>query len=564
MKKIISNKNKINFAITIFSELMFVILGIAMSFMMKYLTEGVEYQSSVLLNLGSKLSFAYVIGFIFASRIRRKYFSKYIETSLIQIKEYIFEKVLSKPISDFENSDTSSIISGLSNDMNVIENNYLYSRSEIIYNFLLVFFASITLFYFNFRYGLAIVVTFLILLFLSMRGKNSLKEEEVKTSDFNKEFINQVSDILNGFVEIKSFGVEDNLLQIFKKRNIELEQVKKNKRQKQQDINLNSNMASMALNIVSFMLGFYYAFQGEISFGTVMGSVMLANMLLGPIRNLGPLLSNFSSASILLDKLETSLIEKNDLKEVPKDKKITLNSIDSNISLKNVSLSYGSNVAIDDFSFDFKVNKKYTIVGLSGSGKTTILKLLSAYVTNYQGQITYDNLDLRDISLESLYRKISVLQQDVFLFDSSLRNNITMFNDYDEQTLNDAIKNAGLESLVAEKGLEYRVGERGEKLSGGEKQRVSIARVLIRKSPVIYMDEATSSLDSKTALSVEKAILNIPDTTLISISHRYSREILEQYDCIIALKDGKIEETGTFGELMDRKGYFYSLFILSS
>ena len=139
-----------------------------------------------------------------------------------------------------------------------------------------------------------------------------------------------------------------------------------------------------------------------------------------------------------------------------------------------------------------------------------------------------------------------------------------MFNDYDEQTLNDAIKNAGLESLVAEKGLDYRVGERGEKLSGGEKQRVSIARVLIRKSPVIYMDEATSSLDSKTALSVEKAILNIPDITLISISHRYSREILEQYDGIIALKDGKIEEAGTFEELMDRKGYFYSLFTLSS
>ena len=563
MRQVINKNNKLNFALTILSELIFVALGITLSFIMKLLTEAVEYQDGYLINLGSKLAIVYFVGFIIASRLRRKYYSKYIEVGLIQIKEYIFEKVLSKSISDFEYSNVSNIVSGLSNDMNVIENNYLFSRSEIIYNCFIVIFASIALLYFNFHYGMAIILTFLTLLILSLRGGNKLKEEELKTSDSNEDFIRQVSDVLNGFVVIKSFGAEENLMRILKQQNIELENVKRAKRQKQQDINLNSNVASMILNMVSFVLGFSYAFKGEITFGTVMGSVMLANTLMGPIRNLGPLLSNFKSASGLMDKLEKDLESESSSTQKHQEDKKPLTTI-NDISVNNLSFSYGDKVALNDISFNFKNNKKYAIVGLSGSGKTTLLELLLGYNRNYEGKISYGDLELREISLASLYEEISVLQQDVFLFDSSLKNNITMFNDYDQTDIYNAIEEAGLESLVSEKGLDYKVGESGENLSGGEKQRISIARTLIRKSPIIFTDEATSSLDNKTAQAVGKAILNIPDTTLISITHRYNREILEEYDCIIALKDGKIEETGSFEELMDNKDYFYSLFTLSS
>ncbi len=563
MKKTMQKHNKLNFGMTLFSELLFVLLSVSVSFMMKALTEAVEYQSGKLLDLGTKLGIAYVIGFIIASKIRKYFFSRYIETSLIQLKDYIFDKVLSKSISDFERSDAATIISGLSNDMSVIENHYLFSRSELLYNFILVLFSAAALLYFNFRYGLIIVLTFLVLLILSLRGRSDLKQEEVKTSDSNKRFINQVSDILEGFVEIKSFGAEEKLLDIFKEQNRDLEGVKKSKRQKQQDINLHANMSSMILNIVAFVLGFYYAFRGDMSFGTVMGSVMLANILLGPIRNLGPLITNLSSSSALLDRLEASLAE-----EGPETKALSgqsaLRVFEERIALQNVSYAYDDEPVIEDLSFDFQRNKKYAIVGLSGSGKTTLLKLLLAYLNDYEGEIFYDDLNLSEISLESLYDKISVLQQDVFLFDASLEDNITMFNSYDEKTLQRVIEQAGLSELVESKGLDYRVGERGENLSGGEKQRVSIARVLIRNCPIIYTDEATSSLDAKTAASVERSILAIPDTTLIAVTHRYTREILECYDCIIAMKDGRIEEQGTFDELMDAKGYFYSLFVLSS
>lgn len=564
MKKTMQKHNKLNFGMTLLSELLFVLLSVSMSFMMKALTEAVEYQSGKLLDLGTKLGIAYVIGFIIASKIRKHFFSRYIETSLIQLKDYIFEKMLAKSISDFERSDAGALISSLSNDMSVIENNYLFSRSELVFNFLLVFFACGTLLYFNFRYGLAIVLCFLLLLILSLRGRNELKQEEVKTSDSNKRFITQVSDILEGFVEIKSFGAEVKLLEIFQEQNRDLEGVKKSKRQKQQDINLHANMSSMILNIVAFVLGFYYAFRGAMSFGTVMGSVMLANILLSPIRSLGPLLTNFSSSSALLDRLEASLAEeaKPQTKALAQGK--SLPAFTDGIRVEDLSFAYGDEPAIDELSFRFERNKKYALVGLSGSGKTTLLKLLLGYLNDYEGEIFYDELNLKEISPESLYSKISVLQQDVFLFDASLEDNITMFNDYDEKTLQHVLEQAGLSELAADKGLDYRVGERGENLSGGEKQRVSIARVLIRNCPIIYMDEATSSLDAQTAAAVERSILAIPDTTLISVTHRYTREILEQYDGILALKEGKIEEQGSFAELMEANGYFYSLFTLSS
>lgn len=138
-----------------------------------------------------------------------------------------------------------------------------------------------------------------------------------------------------------------------------------------------------------------------------------------------------------------------------------------------------------------------------------------------------------------------------------------MFKDFPAERLDRAIRLAGLRALTEEKGLDYRCGENGGLLSGGEKQRVSIARCLLRETPVLLADEATAALDNKTAEAVDEAILAIPDTTKIIVSHRYSRKILTQYDEIIVLKDGKCIERGSFGELMAQCAYFYSLFTLS-
>ena len=234
------------------------------------------------------------------------------------------------------------------------------------------------------------------------------------------------------------------------------------------------------------------------------------------------------------------------------------------IEMKDVSLKYDDGkIALNNINIDFKKGKKYAIVGPSGCGKSTLLKLLLGHFNDYEGEIKYDDNNLRDISLDSLYDVVSVIQQNVFLIDKSLIDNITMFKDFDYKKVRKAVDLAGLSKLVNEKGNDYSCGEGGRNLSGGEKQRISIARCLIRETPVLLMDEATAALDNATAFQVENEILSMDHLTSIIVTHRLEKNLLEKYDEIIVLNTGKIVENGTFNKLMSNKQYFYSLYNVS-
>lgn len=183
--------------------------------------------------------------------------------------------------------------------------------------------------------------------------------------------------------------------------------------------------------------------------------------------------------------------------------------------------------------------------------------------SKYRGKITYDETDIQDLSSRSLYDMVSLVQQNVFVFNSTIRNNITMFSSFSEEEVERAIRLSGLSELVAERGEDYICGENGSGLSGGEKQRLSIARSLLKKSKVLLVDEATAALDKQTAYQIATTFLGLKNMTRIVVTHSLDEELLKQYDCIIALKDGTIVESGNFIELTDKKGYFYSLYTIS-
>ena len=214
---------------------------------------------------------------------------------------------------------------------------------------------------------------------------------------------------------------------------------------------------------------------------------------------------------------------------------------------------------LNGISHRFEKNKSYAIVGTSGSGKTTLINLLLGKYNDYSGSIHYNNIDLKEISIESLFEISSFVEQNVFVFDDSIINNITMYSSVDEELLNDAIKKSGLAKLIDEKGKDYRCGENGCNLSGGEKQRISIARALVKKSQLLLLDEATSALDNETSSSITNNLLAIDNTTKIMITHRLDEDILNKFDEIIVIKNGNIVEYGTYKELMDNNGTFKSL-----
>ena len=230
------------------------------------------------------------------------------------------------------------------------------------------------------------------------------------------------------------------------------------------------------------------------------------------------------------------------------------------IEVAHVSVDYGNAKKIlSDISLSLPANACYAIVGESGSGKTSLLNLLSGSMRDYTGSIRYDGLDIRDISNDSLFDLISVIQQEVFIFDASIRDNITMFGSCSEEELYDAIRKAGLSALTEQKGLDYLCGENGKLLSGGERQRIGIARSILKKNKVLLLDEATSALDVQTGYQIIDTVQKMGSATRIVVTHDIYPELMERFDCVFVLKDGQLAESGKFGELLARKGACWSL-----
>ena len=209
--------------------------------------------------------------------------------------------------------------------------------------------------------------------------------------------------------------------------------------------------------------------------------------------------------------------------------------------------------------------EKIAIVGMSGSGKSTLLNLLLRFYDVTSGHISIDNQDIQAISPESLYNLMTVVQQDVYIFDATLSANITLNKSFNEEDIRQAVQQSGLESYVLENesGLQALCGENGSNLSGGQKQRLSIARALIRKTPILLLDEATSSLDNQVTTEIENSILEIQDLTALVVTHKLNETILKKYNRILFMKNGVIVEDGSFNDLMNRRGEFYKLFELS-
>lgn len=227
----------------------------------------------------------------------------------------------------------------------------------------------------------------------------------------------------------------------------------------------------------------------------MVASVQLTNYIVNPVLNFSYILTKIKGAKPINEKLCNMINESNGEEEGASKEEFR-----ELIQFENISFSYNEERKIlDNISFSINKGEKIAIVGKSGSGKSTLLKLLLRYYENYDGEIKLDDKSIKDISLTSLYKLISIIQQNVFMFDDSIKANVALYGDYTDEEIDNAIRNSGLEELLKNlpMGKDSSVGENGSNLSGGEKQRISIARALVKNTPIILLDEATGSLDSK-------------------------------------------------------------------
>ena len=485
---------------------------------------------------------------------------RFIARAMRQYKELAFQKLTEKSIASFRDESTAAYLSALTNDVASVEADYLAQKLTVITK-TVTFFGALfmMLWYSPLLTAIAVGVTALPLAASLLTG-GRLQAAEKQVSERNRDFTAALSDCLSGFAVVKTFKAEREIFQLFAESNRALEQEKFSRRRLKVLIGMIGAVTGLVAQLGVFLAGAWLALSGSgLTAGTVILFVNLMNFMIGPVSELPALLAGRRAALGLIGKLADALE-----KDGSAGGSRTLSRLEHSIELRDVSFGYeeGKDV-LHHVSARFEAGRAYAIVGGSGSGKSTLLNLLLAENTGYRGSVLLDGTELRELSPEALYGLMSVIQQNVFVFNASIRDNVSMFREFPQEALDEAIRRAHLRELLDARGADYLCGENGKGLSGGEKQRVSIARSLLKKSSVLLVDEATAALDVQTAHQVSSDILDLTGMTRIVVTHSLEEALLRRYDGIFVLKNGTLAESGSFDELMQRKGYFYALFTVA-
>lgn len=503
-----------------------------------------------------------IVIFIYASLnfISLRLRNKLVRQIMSRYKNKVFKSILDRDYREFSKEKSGKFISILTENMKKIEQDYLHQYFNISKNISLMIFSLAAMFIGNWFLTLLVIIASIIPMMISgFIGQKSASLQNISMIADQK-YLAKVKDILAGFLVIKSFNVKEAIRQDYKNESEKLDEIYFIKGKFDVLSNVISQLSGMIVFLVAFGGGMYLVFGGHTTIGSVTAIVQLVNFVVMPLNEIGMGMSKFREGQATLNSFEVK-----DVIELQTGK--TKEYFDDVISFSNVDFSYpnAEEKIFNNLSLQIKKGEKIAIVGMSGSGKSTLLNLLLRFYDVTSGYISIDNQDLQAISAESLYNLMTIVQQDVYIFDDTLKANITLSQSFTEDDIKKAVQQSGLESYILENelGLQTSCGENGSNLSGGERQRLSIARALIRKTPILLLDEATSSLDNKVTTEIENSILEIQDLTVLVVTHKLNKSMLKKYNRILFMKAGVIVEDGSFCDLMDRRGEFYKLFELS-
>ena len=485
---------------------------------------------------------------------------RFLSRAIAQYREYAYAELLKKNLATFTRENTSTYLSALSNDANSIEVNYLQKLFEFSGNALLFAGSLAMMFWYSPPLALAALAFSALPLAASVLTGPRLAKAETRVSQENEGFVAALKEGLSGFSVVKSFQAEREALDLFVKSSRQVQDAKCRRLRWGSLLTSVGSTAAAAAQLGVFLIGCWMALSG---WGVTPGVMVIFVNLMGCanlfVSALPDFVSNHTACNALIDKLAGALAVNLQTagRAIPR-------RLEQGIAVEGLTFGYApGQPVLHGVTARFEAGKSYAVVGASGSGKSTLLRLLMAGGSGYGGSIRYDGAELREVSTDSLYELVSLVEQNVFVFGSSIRDNITMFRDFPQEQVDRAVRLSGLQPLIEAKGESYQCGENGANLSGGERQRISIARSLLRQAPVLLVDEATAALDKETAFQVSGAILDLDGLTRVVVTHALDEALLRRYDGILVLKNGAVAECGRFDELMARKGYFYSLYTVA-
>lgn len=511
--------------------------------------------------------------------------TKFSTKAVFQYRKMAYHYLSKKKVTEFYGQNTAVYLSALNTDLQKIKEDFLDQIPILSQIVICGIGAVLVMIRYNFFLAMMACLISLIPFFAALFSGRNMEKIEENLSKENAEYLAFLKDFAVGFTIIKSYKVEGIFSALHDKICQKVEHRMEEREKCVEKINYFAAISGYITQFAILLLCAVVAYRSKsISVGTVLAFSRLINYIIDPVTELPGMLSKARTAYALseqfwekIGKGEQEEQEEQQQKsgEIVKDgyhqhtntdsheKALPIPSLQGDICFSHLSFSYTSEKQVlKDFTLQVKEGEKLILLGASGAGKSSILKLLMGIERSQGGEISIGNRLLSTLPEESLFRSISYIQQEVFIFDGSIYENITLFQKYSEEEMELAIEKSGLKNLILEKGLDYPCGENGAALSGGERQRINIARSLLRKTPILLADEITAALDKENSYLVLDSLLSLENITEILVLHDLDSRILNRVDRICVLKEGEIVEEGIFSELMEKKGYFYSLFMM--
>ncbi len=478
-----------------------------------------------------------------------------------RMRQDLFQHIQKLSFSYFDNNKTGHIMSRLVNDLNDISEFAHHGPEDLFLIIINLIGAIIIMFTINVKLTLAtiVILPFALIFFVqkNLKLRKNFKELRKNLADINA----QAESSISGIRVVKAFNNEDFEIKKFQNGNYKFRESKEGAYKIMAGFHAGIELFANCLNLLIIVFAAILIINGQMTPGDMVAFLLYVSMFVQPIKNVATFIEMYQRGTSSINRFYEILSIDPDVKDEPNAKDV--DRLKGDLEFKDVSFSYGNeNFVVKDFNLSINTKNTIALVGPSGVGKTTICSLIPRFYEISKGEILIDGINIKDMTLASLRDNIGIVQQDVFLFSGTVKENIAYgkLNSTDEEII-DAAKRAQAHDFIMSlpNGYNTYIGERGVKLSGGQKQRLSIARIFLKNPPVLILDEATSALDSETEVLIQRSFDDLSkNRTTIVIAHRLGTII--NSDKILFLSKNGVEEFGTHEELMARKGLYYNLY----
>jgi len=494
------------------------------------------------------------------------YLSLYVSTPLrskilADFRLRLYSKILQLPISFFTEQKKGDLMSRMIGDIAEVQSSIFTALEGLVKDPLIIISFLVTMVILSPQLSLFLLIFLPITGIIIGRISKSLKKQSTAYSEANGENLSHVEETLGSIKVIKAFTAEQRMLDKFNTGNNKLFFML-NKMTLRRDLAspITEVLGVAVLSAILYIGGrFVFSEGSQLTGGDLLSFILLFAMIINPAKNLSTTISNIQKGMGAIERIEEVLNAPLMVEE--KENALILPGLNHRIEFKNVSFNYDDKPILKNISFVLEKGKMLALVGSSGAGKSTLADLIPRFHDVSEGEILIDGVNIKDFTIQSLRKQMSIVTQEAILFNDTIANNIALgnINATDTEIIEAAtIANAHKFIQHKEDGYNTNIGDRGMKLSGGERQRVTIARAVLQNPPILILDEATSSLDTESERLVQDAIVNLMlDRTSLVIAHRLST--IRNADEIIVLQKGEIIEKGTHDSLIAQSGFYRKL-----